>query len=264
MAHRDLALHPERARALEDEIHREGAHLARLVQVDVERRAVLLGEPEDRIAMTLRVAVDRAWVEPADDRRAGRHRLVEQFERPGAAQQPGLRKGDDLDLDDVAILLARPHHALDAPEAVIGVDIDMRADMGRAHPRGLHRLPGRLAGGIDIEPVLGETLVVDLVEEGRSDLVAVPGQAPQRLVEMRVRFDEPRDDDLAPAILDRDAGRGRDTRRDPRDAPVLDQDVGGLARHRADVADEKVVAHVPAARRPARSSAMRRCGESAA
>ena len=138
---------------------------------------------------------------------------VHQLQRAGPAQQPRLREGDELDVDDVAPVVARRHHALDAPQPVLGVDIDMAADMGRAHQRATARLPGRLARRLDVEPLLVHALIVDLVEQPRADLVGVPGQAPQALVEMGVRLDQPGDDDLAAAVLDGDTGGRRRCRR---------------------------------------------------
>jgi hypothetical protein len=53
-----------------------------------------------------------------------------------------------------------------------------------------------------------------------------------------MRLNEAGDDDLAAAVLDRHAGRGLDTLRDPADLAVHDQDVGGSIAIRANVAKE--------------------------
>ena len=111
--------HPQRAGALDDQLGREQAELAGLVQMDVDGLAMLLGHAEHRIEMPLRVAVDRARVEPADDVRAHRERLVEHLERARADEQPALREGDDLDRAEVAHRLARREDALDAFEAAL-------------------------------------------------------------------------------------------------------------------------------------------------
>jgi hypothetical protein len=221
----------------------ENAPISGLVQMDVERLSVALAKPEDRVEMALGIAVDRAGIEPADDLAAGLHRRIHQFQRARPAQQAGLREGDEFDIDDVPPGVARRQDALDAPEPVLGVDIDMAADMGRAEDRGLHGLTRRLARGFDVEPLLVHPLVVDLVEQLRADLVHIPGHPQHGLVEMRVSLDQPWQDDLGPALLDRGTGRRRDALPHPHDPAAFDEDIDRRPAIGANIAQQQGARH---------------------
>ena len=61
-----LSMHAKGAGAFDDQVHREGAHFAGFVQVDIDGAAVFLGEAEDDVEMPLWVAVDAAGVDAAD------------------------------------------------------------------------------------------------------------------------------------------------------------------------------------------------------
>ena len=136
-------------------------------------------------------------------------------------------------------ILPRPEHALEAAQADIGVDVDERADLGgagRDHPAGD---PARL--GVSIDPALApqRPFVVDLVEQRRANLVAVPPEPEEGLVDVSVAVDEPREDE--PRIsLDRGCVRRRwEARVDRYDPAALDQDVDRTAAQRADIPDEQ-------------------------
>ncbi len=105
MTDRHLAAHAERPRALDDEIGREGAHLAGLVQVDVERLAVALAEREDGVEMSLRIAIDRAGVEPPTTSAPAFIASSISSSVPGRRSRPDCGKGHDFDIHDIAALL---------------------------------------------------------------------------------------------------------------------------------------------------------------
>ncbi len=177
--------------------------------------------------MALRVAVDGAGSSPPTISQPGLHRLVHQLERARPAQQAGLRKATSLDVDDVAIVVAGASSPLDAPHAVVGVDIDMAADMGRAHQRGLDGLAGRLPrkGSRSRRRLFRRSLSILSSSFGPTSLTYQGW--PQRLLSRWVcASTRPGDGDLAAAILDR---RRRPARRYPSPCgamrPCLDQDV---------------------------------------
>ena len=240
VADRHLALHAVRGGALQDQVEREGAHGARLVQVDVQRRAVALGEGEQGVERLHRVAVDGARVQPAQHVGAGGQRRVQQPGGAGAPQQAGLGKGDDLDLLHLAQRGARAQHAFEVAQAGVGVDVHVRAQargaQGQKGFRQRHRLRPRVvpAGGAQ------GALVVDPVDQPGADLVAVPVQAPHRLVEVGVAFDQPGQQQRAAAVLHRAAGGRGQAGAEGGDAAAQHQHVGGLGTQGADVADQQV------------------------
>jgi len=192
---------------LEDQGEREGAHRAGLVQVDVQRLAVPVGQAEEQVERAHRVAVDGAGVQAAEHVGAGGQGGVQQFRRARPAEQARLREGHRLDLLPGRQRCLRALHAFEVPQAGLGVDVDVGADArgagGQEGARQRHRLRGRVvaAGGAE------GTLVVDPVDQARADLVAVPGQAPERLVQVRVAFHQARQQQGAAARFHLRAGR---------------------------------------------------------
>ena len=77
MADRDLAAQAQRAGAGTDLLDIEEAHLARLVQVDVEPDTMPCGDRKDAVELPLRVAIDFQGVDAADQIGAAAHRRVE-------------------------------------------------------------------------------------------------------------------------------------------------------------------------------------------
>ena len=154
----------------------------------------------------------------------------------GPHQQAALRKRHQVDVDDVRQRRAGRQHALDPGHAAIGVDVDMAADEGAAVRHREHRLPRRLNTRIDRQRLADQALVVDAVDQARPDLVAIPGQAEQRLVEMRVRLDQAGQRDPAATVQHRDAVRCRTVG----DAPGPDQNIARRGAERADIANQKI------------------------
>ena len=66
VADRDLAAQAQRAGAGTDLLDIEEAHLARLVQVDVEPDTMPFGDGEDAVELTLGIAIDLQRVDAAD------------------------------------------------------------------------------------------------------------------------------------------------------------------------------------------------------
>ncbi len=239
MAHRDLALHAQRLGALQDQLERERAHGAGLVQMDVERALVPVGNAEEHIERAHRVAVDRAGVEAAEHIRALRKRLAQQFGRARPAQQARLRKRDDLDLQHLRERLPRAQRAFEMAQARLCVHIDMRAQpRGAAREKGLGQHQ-RLRGRVMPARMPEGALVLDLVDEVGADLVAVPVHAPQRLVEVGVAFDQARQQQGASALLDRCIGGRGQRGAGFRDAAIAHQHIGGGSAHGAHIADQE-------------------------
>jgi hypothetical protein len=74
--------------------------------------------------------------------------------------------------------------------ADLGVHIGMGADARGAVPQEFARQLRALPRGIEAEDAALRALGLDAVDQPRPDLVAPPPHAPQRLVQMRVAFDE--------------------------------------------------------------------------
>ena len=79
--------------------------------------------------------------------------------------------------------------------------------------------------------------VIDPIQAGGADGIAVPRGAPVGLVEVGMPLDQPGQQQRATAGFNRRARRGRQSRSDGGDLSVLDEDIGGFTSHRADVAD---------------------------
>lgn len=190
VAEHDAPLHAVRPGAPTDLAQAEGTQMIGLVQMDVDRPAETLGQPEDQIQMALRVAVDRGGVEAADDVGTQAQRLLHQLGRVGPAEQSPLRERDDLDVDDPGQPLAAGEHALDAAHADLRVDVDMAANVGRAQRDGAKCLAFRLRRGVEAQPRLEAALVLDEVDDPGAAAIGLPGMAQKALVEMGVRIDQ--------------------------------------------------------------------------
>jgi hypothetical protein len=111
VADRDLAAQAQGAGAGTDLLDMEEAHLARLVQVNVEPDTVPCRDGKDAVELTpcssqgqaLGIAIDLQRVDAADQIGAAAHRRVEQVEDVGAAHDAALRKGDDLHAHKAAV-----------------------------------------------------------------------------------------------------------------------------------------------------------------
>ena len=127
VADRHLAAETERLGAGTDLLDIEEAHLARLVQVDVEPDPMPCRDREDAVELPFGVAVDLQRIDAADQIGAVADGRVEQVEDARAAHHAALREGHDLHRHPVAIALAGGKHTLQLGEAAFEIDVDMGA-----------------------------------------------------------------------------------------------------------------------------------------
>ena len=226
MADRHLAAETERLRAGADLLDIEEAHLARLVQVDVEPDTVPCRDRENAVELPFGVAVDLQRIDAADQIGAVANGRVEQVENARAAHHAALREGHDLHRHPVAIALAGGKHSLQLGEAAFEIDVDMGAQVRRA---ARDAFADQVAGAFfgRQRQVRQDRLVgLDAAHAGRARRVAHPRQAGQRLVEMHVAVDQPRQHEIAA-----DVERRRAVRRcgcafaDNHDLPTGDTDI---------------------------------------
>lgn len=230
MADRHLAAKTERFGASANLLDVEQAHLARLVQVDVEPDAAPHRDREDAIELALGVAVDFKRVEAADEIGAIAHRQVEQVEHAWAAHHAALRKRDDLHPHPVAIPVTRGQYALQLGQAVFVIDIDMGAQMGRAT---CHAFADQIAGALfGRQFQIGQDFLVsfDAAHASWASRMSHPRHAGQRLVEMHVPIDQPRQYEIAADIKHRRVVRShRDALADSGDPAPGEADIDEAA-----------------------------------
>ena len=94
-----------------------------------------LGDREDDVEMALDVVVDPGGIEAADEIGAGADRRVEQIGDAGLGDHAALRKGDELNVDEIARGLAHLQQRFQAGEADVGIDVDMAAQRASCHRR---------------------------------------------------------------------------------------------------------------------------------
>ncbi len=120
--------------------HRLGQHrgraqrrVARVVDQHRHPRARRGGEPAGPLHVLRGVAVGELDPgDPADHVGAQPHGLLAQLRRPGVPEQPVLREGDDLEVDQVAVLLPDLQHGRHALQPGGGVDVDERLHVEHA------------------------------------------------------------------------------------------------------------------------------------
>ncbi len=197
------------------------------MEVDVDAFALAGREPEHGIEMTLDVEVDPGRIEAADEIRAGVDRGGQKVRGARIAQDPALREGDDLDVDEVAIGLLQPKHRFEPGQADVRVDVDMRAQRAGAESRDL--LDEAPAALLDrkVEGGAERLLVPDPIQNRRPRPVRDERQAQQGLVEVDMAFHERRHEERPGAVEHR---RARPSRllpggRDGADRPARDRDV---------------------------------------
>ena len=243
VADRDLARESQRPRALGDHANLERAELARVVQMDVHARAMAPGDAEDDVELPLRIPIDAGGIDAADQLGASLHRAIEELRGARTGDDPALGEGDDLDRDDVFQPASRRHDPFEIPQADLGVDVHVAADVqGPA----AHRLAGQ-AFGLDVgrQPQLPAQapLIADAVEHRGPGLVRAPRQAPERLVEMHVRVDEARQQDAVLPVDHLGAGHRGKPGADARDDAGRGQHVDRCPGHGPHVPDEEVSVH---------------------
>ena len=263
VAHRDVSLHAERARARDDLLDLEHAEHVRVVQVDVDVDAVPLRDAEHHVELRLDVAVDHRRVEPADQVAAVRDRGIEQLRGAGTGDHAVLRKRDELDVEDAAVFLAHRHDGLERRHADRRVDIDVAA-----HVRGAARdaqLDLR-AGAVLHRRRRRHVLLLELdalahVEAVGARTVRLPVVADEARVEMDVPLDETRNDQRARQVdFLRGGRRLGGIGLDGRDPPVRHRDGGERAIRQLRAFEQRIDLHQvqPVCFKPAGPAA--RCG----
>ena len=195
------------------------------MQVDVDARAVPLGQAEDDVEVAHRVAVHAGRVDPADHRDPACQGLVEELLGAGVGQDAVLWERHLLDAHPVREPGCRLVDRLDPTQPDDRVDVGVGADQRGAE--GAHPLQ---QGGDPVDVRHTELcpaieVVRDPVGERVAGRVRDPRPAVQRLVEVAVRLDQP-GQQQHPGHVDRlriaigwPADRG--------DAAVLEEDVSG-------------------------------------
>ena len=165
------------------------------MQVDVNVDAVLCGEPENRIDVPVEVALEADRVDTADKVGALGERVVEEFESARRGQQPLLREGDDLHVEQPLQALGGRPHAVHVRHALRRPDVDLRAQ-GACPVRDLGAEDGERAL-LDRSRVrrLCADVVVDEVPERLGARARDPGAAPRRFIRVDMRIDERCGDD---------------------------------------------------------------------
>lgn len=114
--------------------HRQGADISVVglvdVQVEVSVEALCKVETEPYV-FTLLALGPFPVRHAAHDVGPSLHGSDHEFARPGIAQDPLLREGDDLNLSDVGAVPGGRHDALERHQATDGVDVYMRPQPGR-------------------------------------------------------------------------------------------------------------------------------------
>src|ERR1700730_5924604 len=129
MADRHFAGETERLSAGADLLDIEEAHLARLLQMNVEPNAAPRSDREDAVELPLRVAVNLQRIDAADEIGAVANGRIEQVEDARTAHHAALRERNDLHRCPITITLACGKHAFQLRKAAFEVNVDMGAQV---------------------------------------------------------------------------------------------------------------------------------------
>ena len=249
VADRDVALHPARLHPFADQVELERPELAPVVQMDVDAPLVPLGQPEHLVEVAHGIPVDPGRVDAADEVGTIGESCVEQVESPRVTQDSRLGEGDDLDVGTALVGLAGRHDPVQALKLAVGVDLHVAADAGDAvldHPGGRERRPiGHAGAGLTPVPAV----ILDELDQALARAVGAEGKAEPAGVEVRVRINETRQDNPAPAVdldklLEPRDGRVDADRLDATvDAQDVDRRVAWQAGPRPHIADQQPLAH---------------------
>ncbi|MDQ2728439.1 MAG: hypothetical protein M3Y91_11380 [Actinomycetota bacterium] len=117
------------------------------VSMHINGGVEVLGQLEDHIDVPLGVLRRRLVVRtPTDDRRSGEHCLIHERQDPWGPDDAFLRKGHNLEVEEVPIILGEhegclhPHQALDVVDVWLSTSSDGPVAQGHVehHPRALH------------------------------------------------------------------------------------------------------------------------------
>ena len=199
MADHHLALHSERHRARADLLHREGAERAEIVEVDIDADAAPFRHAEDDVEMAVEITIEARRIEAADEIGAEADRRIQKLRRAGARKDTALREGDELDVDDVAIVLAHLQDRLQRLQPDRAVHHDVAAHLERAvGDAQLELLAGALVHRRSHRHVLGlEGDALMHVEAVGAGFVGDPPVAVEAGVEVDMPFHEARHEQRA-------------------------------------------------------------------
>ena len=245
MADGHPAGHPERGDPFGDQLERERAELAGLVEVDVDADLVALGEPEHGVEMSDRVAVEGARVDAADEVGAGADGRIEEIGRARVARMPDCGKATSSTRQRPACAsraASTPSRRSSlqsvstwtwlrtsvAPEAIVAPSV-LVARARRRPPRPC----ASCARSLSTSPASVGSAVC-----GRN------GRPEPRRVEVGVDVGERREQHATATVDDRSAGSAPASGADRRDQPIAHDDVDRvtfrLSRPHPDVAQQEV------------------------
>jgi len=200
---------------------------------------------EDTVELPLRVAVNLQRIDATDEIGAVANGRIEQVEDARTAHHAALRERNDLHRCPIAITLACGKHAIQLRKATFEIDVDMGAQMaGAVRDAFADQIAGAFFGRQ--RQVRQDRLVgLDAAHARRARCMPHPWQARQRLVEMHVAIDQPRQYEIAADVECRSAVRRsrRRTFADNRDLPVGDTDIDNATIGEAAIGQECVEHH---------------------
>ena len=190
MADDHAPLEPGRGGAGRDRLELGGANLPGIVQVDVDRSAVPLGEAEDDVELAVQIGVDADRVDAADDVGTGAERLVEQLGHAGRGDDAALRERHELDVEEVRHLVPEQDERLEAIEANLCVDVDVAPHATGPERDGLLDEPPCPLCDRRLDLAPDRLLRLDPLGHAAPAAVRDPGSAEERLVEVHVALHE--------------------------------------------------------------------------
>ena len=117
---------------IENEVERVRTRVIFFVVVDIDPGARALSDVEYGANVRVRIAIDDLWVNAADQLDTHLYRGLHQIRCAGTADQAGLGKRDQLNVDAVVVCGLDVEQMFDIAESQIRIDIDMTADRRRA------------------------------------------------------------------------------------------------------------------------------------
>ena len=224
MADRHPPRHAQGPRARGDARELLGTLFAGLMQVDVDLRAMAIGNAEHCVQLTIGVAIEGARIDAAHHLRAFPHGSLQPLHRAGTGHHPRLRKGNQFDIDQITPALAGAHDRMQMGELGGGVDIHMAAHRHGAPPR---RQTQQRVGTFQYRRSGGQLTLFQCqpLAQRRGRLVRMPAPAHETLVQVDMAIDQSRQYQLATQIDGLDAGTGRPLVRQGGNAPLAHHNV---------------------------------------
>ena len=208
------------------------------MQVDVDRLSVAGRQSEQRVEAPHRIAVDSARIDAADDVGTIPQSGIHQRLGPWAVCQAGLRERDNLHVDRIGHCGACPYRRMHMREADVGVDIGMRANACGPVGEESACQRKRPCSGIVARSGAPGPFILDPVKTCGSNLVAVPGCAPNRLVQVGMAIDQTGQEKCATSFLHLSARRHDESRTDRSNPAITHEHIRGCGAKWADMTDQ--------------------------